>query len=90
MTHEEIEEIAQTAATLYGQVWAGLPKWSQEIWREAVRQPHAQVQTDMERCVVKATRAWIEKQQEPQAEPESEPEEAKPVEKKSRRKKGDD
>ena len=86
MTHEQIEEVAQVAATLYGQVWATLPNWSKDIWRETVRNP-SDSNTDMQRCALKAKAAWLEKQQAPQPEPEAEPEEVKPVERKSKSKK---
>ena len=80
VTHEQIEEIAQVAAGMYGQVWAGLPNWSKELWRESVRHADSQeVRSEMERCSVEAKKKWREDQ-------EGQKQEAAPVEKKSKKK----
>ena len=95
MTHEDVEAIAQVAAGMYGQVWATLPTWSRDIWREIVRHDYfgvspIGVSSDMERCVVQAKKKWRD-DQEGQAqeaasvEQEAQPEEVKP-EKKSKKK----
>ena len=82
MTHEDVEAIAQVASQMYGQVWAGLPQWSKELWRESVRHADSQeIRSEMERCSYEAKKKWRE-DQEGQAQ-----EAAPPVEKKSKNKK---
>jgi len=77
-TPEQIEEIAQAAAEQYGQVWAGLPTWSKDIWRQMARDadPSA-LHTDAQRCAAAAKREYLQKQ-------------AEPVEKKTRKKRGEE
>jgi len=77
MTHEQVEQIAQDAAQLYGQQWAGLPQWSKDLWREMVRDDSGQVYSEASRCACAAKKAHLEKQ--------ATPEEAKPVEKKTKK-----
>lgn len=78
MTHEQIEEIAVEAAKLYGQEWGELSPHTKDIWRENVRHDHAVVDSEVLRCAVRAKEQWLEKQAEP------------PVEKKTRKKRGED
>ena len=82
MTYEQIEEVAQVAAEMYGQVWAGLPHWSKEIWKEMVREAgSAEVYSEASRCAVQAVKLWINDQ-----EGQKQAQEAPPVEKKSKKK----
>ena len=64
MTHEVVEEIAKAASVLYGQVWAALPQWSKDIWRETVRHDDGQIYSDASRCAAEAKKAHLEKREE--------------------------
>lgn len=69
MNHKDhLEEIAQVAASLYGQDWKAIPGWTKDRWREAVRNTNrAGGDNDMDRIAGQAIDEWYKKQEAPAA-----------------------
>lgn len=58
-TAEQIEEVAKSAAGIYGQSWDEIPEHSKAIWRKAVQEiPAAGGTTKMEKAAGAAVAAY--------------------------------